>query len=182
MPGSTESARTTPESFSVSAECYAEMRRVARRLLSGDRQRLQFQPTDLAHDAILRLIQSDAAAANDPAHALALGARTMRRVLIDEVRKTAASKRRMPTLLPTLLAPTPALIDVEGLDEALRALEDVSPDHATVVELRFSLGMTVEETAATLGIAERTVKRRWQSARAWLHDYLVDEPPAPPGG
>ena len=175
MPGSSESARATPEAFDVSAECYAEMRRVARRLLSGDRQRAQFQPTDLAHDAILRLIQSDAAAANDPAHALALGARTMRRVLIDEVRKSASVKRRMPTLLPTILAPAPALIDVESLDAALRALEAVSPDHATIVELRFSLGMTVEETAATLGVAERTVKRRWQSARAWLHDYLVDD-------
>ena len=171
---------TARAGFAVSAECYAEMRRVARRLLSGDRQRLAFQPTDLAHDAILRLIQSDAAAANDPAHALALGARTMRRVLIDEVRKSSSAKRRMPTLLPTELTPGAALIDVESLDDALRALEEVSPEHATVVELRFSLGMTVEETAATLGIAPRTVKRRWQSARAWLHDYLVDEPDAAP--
>jgi RNA polymerase sigma factor (TIGR02999 family) len=156
------------------------MRRVARRLLSGDRQKLAFQPTDLAHDAIMRLIQSDAAAANDPAHALALGARTMRRVLIDEVRKSSSAKRRMPTLLPTILAPGRALIDVESLDEALKALEAVSPEHATIVELRFSLGMTVEEAAATLGVGESTVKRRWQSARAWLHDYLLDEPDAAP--
>ena len=168
--------------YRLSAECYAEMRRAARRLLAGDRQRLRFDPTELAHDAILRLIQSDAAAANDEGHALALGARTMRRILIDEVRRSSAAKRHMPTLLPTILAPAPQQIDVQSLDAALAALETVSPDHATVVELRFSLGMTVEETADALGIAPRTVKRRWQSARAWLHDYLADEPVAAPAG
>lgn len=82
-------------------------------------------------------------------------------------------------MLPTILGESRATIDVESLDAALRALEAVSPDHATVVELRFSLGMTVEETAAALGIAPRTVKRRWQSARAWLHDYLSDQDCAP---
>lgn len=82
-------------------------------------------------------------------------------------------------MLPTILGGSRATIDVESLDAALRALEAVSPDHATVVELRFSLGMTVEETAAALGIAPRTVKRRWQSARAWLHDYLSDQDCAP---
>lgn len=163
-------------SFRVSAECYAEMRRAARRMLSGDRQRIAFDPTELAHDAILRLLQSDAARANDQAHALALGARTMRRILIDEVRRASAAKRQMPTLLPTIFTGAKTTIDVESLDAALRALETVSPDHATIVELRFSLGMTVEETAETLGIAPRTVKRRWQSARAWLHDHLADDP------
>lgn len=163
--------------YDLSADCYAEMRRAARRMLSGDRQRLQFDPTELAHDAILRLIQSDAAQANDQAHALALGARTMRRILIDEVRRASAAKRHMPTLLPTILGGSRATIDVQALDAALNALEAVSPDHATIVELRFSLGLTVEETAETLGIAPRTVKRRWQSARAWLQDHLADDGP-----
>jgi RNA polymerase sigma factor (TIGR02999 family) len=168
--------------YRPSDACYAEMRRAARRILGGDRHRLAFDPTELAHDAILRLIQSEAAATNDEAHALALGARTMRRILIDEVRRNAAAKRQMPTILPTILGGTPAgpaPVDVETLDAALRALEAVSPDHATIVELRFSLGMTVEETAAALGIAPRTVKRRWQSARAWLQDYLADDADSP---
>lgn len=164
-----------PRGYDLSAECYAEMRRAARRLLAGDRQRVAFDPTELAHDAILRLIQSDAARTNDQAHALALGARTMRRILIDEVRRAAAAKRHLPTVLPTILGGPRATIDVESLDAALRALDAVSPDHATVVELRFSLGMTVEETADALGIAPRTVKRRWQSARAWLHDHLAGD-------
>jgi RNA polymerase sigma factor (TIGR02999 family) len=173
MPAS--SVETPSPRYDLSAEAYAEMRRAARRMLSGDRQRLAFDPTELAHDAFLRLIQSDAAQANDQAHALALGARTMRRILIDEVRRASAAKRHIPTVLPTILGGTRATIDVEALDAALKALEAVSPEHATIVELRFSLGMTVEETAAALGVAPRTVKRRWQSARAWLHDHLSED-------
>jgi RNA polymerase sigma factor (TIGR02999 family) len=169
------SAGSTGRGYDLSAECYGEMRRAARRLLAGDRQRLAFDPTELAHDAILRLIQSDAAKTNDQAHALALGARTMRRILIDEVRRASAAKRHLPTVLPTILGGARTTIDVEALDAALKALDVVSPEHATVVELRFSLGMTVEETAAALGVAPRTVKRRWQSARAWLHDHLADD-------
>ena len=171
-----DSARKADRGFRVSAECYAEMRRAARRMLSGDRQRLVFDPTELAHDAILRLIQSNAAIATDQAHALALGARTMRRILIDEVRRSSAAKRHMPTILPTMFVGSRSTIDVEGLDAALKALEEVSPEHAAIVELRFSLGMTVEETAQALDIAPRTVKRRWQSARAWLHDHLAGGP------
>ncbi len=178
MPASSiDGSQFADRGFRVSADCYAEMRRAARRMLSGDRQRLVFDPTELAHDAILRLIQSDAAVANDSAHVLALGARTMRRILIDEVRRSSAAKRHMPTILPTMVVGSRSAIDVEALDAALRALEEVSPEHATIVELRFSLGMTVEETAEALAIAPRTVKRRWQSARAWLHDHLSDEPP-----
>jgi RNA polymerase sigma factor (TIGR02999 family) len=177
MPAS--SVETPELRYDLSAEAYAEMRRAARRMLSGDRQRLAFDPTELAHDAFLRLIQSDAAQANDQAHALALGARTMRRILIDEVRRASAAKRHMPTVLPTILGGSRSTIDVAALDAALKALEAVSPEHATIVELRFSLGMTVEETAEALGVAPRTVKRRWQSARAWLHDHLsADEEPA----
>lgn len=178
MPASsveTSPPAARPRGYDLSAECYSEMRRAARRMLAGDRQRLAFDPTELAHDAILRLIQSDAAQANDGAHALALGARTMRRILIDEVRRSSAAKRHMPTVLPTILGGSRSTIDVESLDAALKALENVSPEHATIVELRFSLGMTVEETAEALGIAPRTVKRRWQSARAWLHDHLSDD-------
>jgi DNA-directed RNA polymerase specialized sigma24 family protein len=64
------------------------------------------------------------------------------------------------------------LIDLQDLDHALEALDKFSNDHATIVEMRFSLGMTVEEITRVTGIPERTVKRRWQAARAWLHDFL----------
>ncbi len=64
------------------------------------------------------------------------------------------------------------------LDRAMAALKRLSPDHAQVVELRVMLGLTIEETAAAIGASPRTVKRRWQAARAWLQDHLgtEDEP------
>lgn len=156
------------------AQCYDDMRRVARRILAGDGMAASLQPTDLAHDAAIRLIlSSDNVAVEDRGHLLALSARTMRRILIDEVRKAGAAKRRAPTMLTQWPgAPTTSLIDLSDLDEALTALHGFSERHAMIVEMRFSLGLTIEETAKQTGIPERTVKRHWQAARAWLHDYL----------
>ncbi len=157
----------------VLESCYDDMRRLARRMVASDSLRIVFQPTDLANEAVLRLLQSAPAAVQDRGHLLALAARTMRRVLIDEARRQARLKRRRPELLTHWPgAPPTALISVEDFDAALRALERFSPDHAQVVELRFTLGLTVEETASALGVAERTVKRRWQAARAWLQDHI----------
>ncbi len=155
------------------AQCYEDMRRVARRILAGDGMAASIQPTDLAHDAAIRLIMSDAGiVAADRGHMLALAARTMRRILIDEARKAGAAKRHTPTLLTHWPGAPASLIDLADLDEALGALQDFSDGHAMIVEMRFTLGLTVEETARQTGIPERTVKRRWQVARAWLHDYL----------
>jgi len=156
------------------AQCYDDMRRVARRILAGDGMAALIQPTDLAHDAAIRLILSnDTLSVEDRGHLLALSARTMRRILIDEVRKIGAAKRQAPrpmTQWPG--APTSTIVDLTELDEALAALHSYSEPHAMIVEMRFTLGLTVEETAQQTGIPERTVKRHWQVARAWLHDYL----------
>ena len=103
---------------------------------------------------------------------LALAARTMRRILIDEARKAGAAKRHAPTLMTMWPGSASSVIDLSDLDEALSALHAYSDDHATIVEMRFTLGLTVDETARQTGIPERTIKRRWQVARAWLHDYL----------
>lgn len=156
------------------AQCYEDMRRVARRILAGDGMAAQLQPTDLAHDAAIRLIlTNEAITVEDKGHMLALAARTMRRILIDEVRKTGAAKRQAPP--PMTEWPdgsTTTLVEISELDTALAALQNFSERHAMIVEMRFTLGLTVEETAQQTGIPERTVKRHWQAARAWLHDYL----------
>jgi RNA polymerase sigma factor (TIGR02999 family) len=155
------------------AQCYEDMRRVARRILAGDGMAVAIQATDLAHEAAIRLIMSDAGiVAADRGHMLALAARTMRRILIDEARKAGAAKRHAPTLMTQWPGSPFTFVDLADLDEALGALHDFSDDHATIVEMRFTLGLTVEETARQTGIPERTVKRRWQAARAWLYDYL----------
>jgi RNA polymerase sigma factor (TIGR02999 family) len=162
------------------ASCYEDMRRVARNMLAGDGMRRVLQPTDLAHEAAIRMILSDASdLAQSQGHLLALAARTMRRVLIDEARRLRAAKRHVPTMLTAWPGDQQTrLVDLQDLDQALEALDKVSNDHATIVEMRFSLGMTVEEITRITGIPERTVKRRWQAARAWLHDFLRARPDA----
>ena len=155
---------------------YDDMRRMARRIVLGDGMRLAFQPTELVNETIIRLIRSGLEAVSGRDHLLALASRTMRRTLIDEARRQAAAKRQRPALItqwPGGRADANPL-DVESLHEAIAALEAYSPEHAQVVELRFGLGLTVEEASRASGIPERTIKRRWHAARAWLHDYLTD--------
>jgi RNA polymerase sigma factor (TIGR02999 family) len=157
------------------AACYDDVRRIARRVIAGDQMNRALQATELANEAAIRLMGMDRMEIKDKAHMLAMAARTMRRILIDEARKGSAGKRRAPTFHTAWPDdPASSLIDLGDLDRALSALQTHSPDHAQVVELRFMLGLTVEEAAAASGIPERTIKRRWQAARAWLLDYLGD--------
>jgi RNA polymerase sigma factor (TIGR02999 family) len=152
-------------------DCYAEMRRTARALVAGDNHIL-IQPTDLAHEAAIRLLRLETLAVKDRGHMLALAARLMRQALIDEVRRARAAKRQPPPLLTQWPGQRAAPVELDVLDDALRALAEVSAEHAEIVELRFSLGLTVEECAAVAGINARTVKRRWQASRTWLQNYL----------
>ena len=158
------------------AACYDDIRKIARRVIGGDNMNRAIQATELANEAAIRLMGLDRMEIKDRAHMLALAARTMRRVLIDEARKGSAAKRLTPAFVTVWPDdPTSKLIDIDDLDRALIALDSYSPDHARVVELRFMLGLTVEEAAIASGIPTRTIKRRWQAARAWLLDYLNDD-------
>lgn len=133
------------------------------------------QPTDLAHEAVLRVMRLDRLAAHDRVHFLALSARVMRQVLLDEVRRVRAAKRRPPVQTawfdPEARA-TPSPLDIEAFDEALKRLFEIDPERARVVELRFYAGLTLEEVAASTGASASTVKRRWRGARAWLLQAL----------
>jgi RNA polymerase sigma factor (TIGR02999 family) len=165
--------RHNKDAEALLAACYDEARRIARIIVARDGAGRGFQATELLNEAALRLIGGDPFEIKGHAHMLALIARTMRRVLIDEARRNAAVKRQTPVLVTAWPDdPSARLIGIGDLDRALAALEAVSPDHAQVIELRFMLGLTVEEAAAASGIAERTIKRRWQAARAWLLDFL----------
>jgi RNA polymerase sigma factor (TIGR02999 family) len=150
---------------------YDEFRSVARRVLNGSSGKLQIQPTDLAHEAAIRLLGLERIQVQGHTHFLALSARVMRQTLIDEVRAFKARKRgggQPVTLLVDDMAPGVEAFDPEILDDLLRRLEAVDPDRARVVELRFFAGLTMEEIAEFLGVSERTVQRRWRGARAWL--------------
>jgi RNA polymerase sigma factor (TIGR02999 family) len=153
---------------------YAEFRQLARKVLNGDGAKLQIQPTDLAHEAAIRLLRLDHLGINGRTHFLALSARVMRQTLLDEVRRARAKKRQTPGILTMWpddegLAP----VDIEDLDRALEDLAAASPERARIVELRFFAGLTIEEISAHLGESESTVKRRWRAARAWLLERLA---------
>ncbi len=155
------------------AECYGEMRRMARRIMAGNALDRVLQPTELANEAAIRLLRANLENVHDQGHLLAVAARTMRQLLVDEARKIMSAKRQAPalmTLWPGDQDSSP--VDLRDLDAALAALAALSPVRAEVVELRFMLGMTVAETAVATGIPERTVKRHWQAARAWLLAHL----------
>ncbi len=158
------------------AQHYDDFRRIARRVLEGDGAKLQLQPTDLAHEAAIRVMRLDRFTPSNRAHFLALSARVMRQVLIDEVRRARAAKRRPPVQTawfdPEGVRPEGRL-DLEEFDEALKRLQEIDEDRARVVELRFYAGLTLEEVAETTGDSLSTVKRRWRGARAWILEALA---------
>ncbi len=158
----------------VISAVYQELRRLARRILAGDRASHRVAPTELVHGAALKLMAQDRISARDRAHFLAYSGQVMRQVLIDEVRREGAEKRgpTKVTLFSQIADEPQADIDIEALNEALERLAEVSPDHARLVELRYFSGMTVEEIATLDGVSTATVKRSWRAARAWLLDAL----------
>lgn len=159
--------------------CYADMRRMARRILFGDGVAQVIQPTELANEAAIRLLRSNLAGVTGQGHLLAYAARTMRQVLIDEARRLGAGKRQRPDMM-TVFPDDPArgLVNLEDLDRALEELAGHSPDYARIVELRFMLGLSVAETVEATGLSHRTVLRRWNAARLWLLERLGRLDPA----
>lgn len=157
---------------------YEDLRRLARRQLGYAHRDRTLDATALVHEAWLKL-GGAALAATDRAHFLAIAARAMRQVLVDDARHRKAVKRGGGWERTTLTDGTWAReFDPDGvlaLDEALAPLE---PRQRQVVECRFFGGMELQEIAAALGVSERTVHRDWLKARAWLHRYFFPEPTA----
>ncbi len=158
------------------AAVYQEMRRLARRILAGDRAQQMLAPTELVHGAALKMLGQEQVSAHDRAHFLGYSGQVMRQVLIDHVRREGSAKRDAGlkvTLLSTLPDEAQTGIDVEGLHDALDKLAEVSPELAKLVEMRYFGGMTIDEIAAVQGCSAITVKRQWRVARTWLLDALT---------
>ncbi|TVS11738.1 MAG: sigma-70 family RNA polymerase sigma factor [Wenzhouxiangella sp.] len=140
----------------------------------------QCDPTELVHEAFLKL-DPMTLAPRDRQHFLALAARAMRQVLVDQARARRADKRGSglaPVTLMTRHAPDTSAqpIDVLDLEHALAELEALDERKARAVELSYFVGLTDEEVAETLDISSATVKRDLRTARAWLASALGSDP------
>lgn len=153
------------------AELYDELRAAAARMLRRDAPFLTLQPTELVHEAAMRIAKLERMSWQDRRHFFATGARILRQAMVDEIRKKRSAKRQAPTILFEGEGGEPGL-DVEALDAALVKLEAASPELARIVEMRFFVGLGIPEIAVVVEASESTVKRRWQTARLWLADEL----------
>jgi RNA polymerase sigma factor (TIGR02999 family) len=160
---------------------YAELRRIARRQMRDERPGHTLQATALVNEAFLRLGGGGGGgpAWHDRSHFYAVCAQVMRHVLIDHARAHAREKRGGGA--PHVALDEAAVMAGEGaaelvaLDEALCGLEEVDPQKARVVELRYFGGLSIEETAEVLGISPTTVRREWRRAKAWLYRAISGE-------
>ncbi len=155
---------------------YEQLRELARRRMTDERAAHTLQATALVHEAYLRLVGNRQVPWSGRAHFFAAAAEAMRRILIDHARAHRGPKRgngQRPVPLSVLdLAVADQSAEILSLDEAVSRLEAVSGDLAQVVRLRFYAGLSVEEAAEVIGVAPRTVERRWAAARAWLFREL----------
>jgi len=156
---------------------YDELRAVARRQLRRRRPGQTLDTTVLVHEAYLRLVDQAGASWQDRAHFLSVAGVAMRQILVDAARRRLAKKRGGEGVRISLdeLGPDQGgtdasrqAVEILDLDEALTSLAARNERLSRLVELRFFAGLTEEETAQTLGISERTVRRDWLKARAIL--------------
>ena len=156
---------------------YDELRRLARGYLGRERRAFTLQPTALVNEACLRLLKDRKQDWRTRAQVIGIAAMSMRQILIEAARARNAQKRggalARVTLDEGLVADEAQTVDVLAVDEALNKLAAIDAEQARLVELRFFGGLTVEESAAALGISPATVKRHWAVARAWLQREIV---------
>jgi RNA polymerase sigma factor (TIGR02999 family) len=159
---------------------YAELRKLAQAYLQEEDAGHTLQATALVHEAYLKLIDQRTAGWHDRQQFLGVAAQAMRRILVDHARARGALKRGSPARRLPLDDMVDQLehsaTDLVRLDAALQDLNEIAPQKARVVELRFFGGLSVDETAAVLGVSKRTVERDWTFAKAWLHANLSESP------
>lgn len=155
---------------------YDELRRIAARYLQRERRGHSLQPTELVHEAYIRLVDLDRIDWQGKTHFRAMASRQMRRVLVDHARRVRAAKRDhgvAVTFTEEIALVPGASVEVLALEEALGRLAETNPRPCQVAELRFFAGMEVEEVAHILGVHPSTVKNDWRFARAWLSRELA---------
>lgn len=153
---------------------YPELRRLARALMRHERAGHTLQPTELVHDAFVRLVDQTAMQLTDRVHFLAVAARAMRQILVDHARRRGAQKRGGAgwerVTFDDDVAPCPAAgaLEVLALDQALEALTRHDARAAQVVEMKVFAGLTSVEIAEAIGVSKRTVDGDWALGRLWI--------------
>jgi RNA polymerase sigma factor (TIGR02999 family) len=162
----------------LAALVYAELRRLAGAYMRRERPGQTLQATALVHEAYMRLATSRIDWA-DRRHFIGVAARSMRQILVERARSRGAQKRwggmNRVTLSDMLAKAAEPDSMLPALDEALTRLEQLDAEQARIVELRYFVGLSIEEVADALEMSPATVKRRWALARAWLFRELGGE-------
>ena len=155
---------------------YAELHKLARHYMRGERADHTLQPTALVNEAYLRLTGAPSGTFRNRIHFYGAAAQVMRRILVDHARQHRAVKRNSGAVAASLDEAARVGVNLEldlvAVDEALTKLSASAAAPAKVVELRYFGGLSIEETAEFLEISPTTVKRHWSFARAWLHRAL----------
>jgi RNA polymerase sigma factor (TIGR02999 family) len=164
-----------PKAEDVAPLVYDELRRVAAAYMRRERAGQTLQATALVHEAYLRLAHAGTPW-HDRRHFVGIAARSMRQILVERARARGARKRwggmnRVSMTESLQIAADPETM-LPALDEAISKLEQMDPEQAKIVELRYFAGMSVEEAADAMGMSPATLKRRWALARAWLFREL----------
>ena len=159
-------------------QVYAELHRLARSTLRREGTNKKLQTTEVVNEAYLQLVRQRHVRWQSRAHFFGIAAQLMRRILMEQARRRKATKRGggiEPIALDVtpLLAAQPA-VDVSDLDEALQRLTLLDPRQGQLVELRFFGGLSIEEAAEVMKLSPATLKREWNSARAWLRRELAE--------
>lgn len=155
---------------------YDELKRLARQQMAGERAEHSLQATALVSEVWLRLRDQVDEARDDPGRFYAAAAESMRRILIDHARSRGCRKRggdlQKLSLDLVVAAESADLEQVLAIDTAIARLAVASPRAAELVRLRFFAGLSEVAAASAIGISERTARRDWIFARAWLFDAL----------
>jgi RNA polymerase sigma factor (TIGR02999 family) len=164
---------------------YPRLRQIAGALFRGERPESLLQPTSVVNELFLKLVRHHSLQFESREHFYSFAAALMRRILVDQARSEQRAKRDGGIKVPldddlgwTATLPSTDLLDI---DRALEDLHELDPRKSRIVELRFFLGSTAEETADLLQMSKATVDRELRFARGWLSERLRSQAGAPGG-
>lgn len=156
---------------------YDELRRLAAARMSREASGQTLQPTALVHEAWVRLVEAGSRTWENRAHFFGAASEAMRRILIERARRRARLKhgggQERINLDDLDIAGTLPDDKILLMDEALEQLKAEDPETAQVVVLKFFGGLTNEEIVKILGTSDRTVRRQWNYAKAWLYNCVT---------